>query len=355
MVPDLVQDAVDLGELVGLFGGELIGDPKTAVLGIASLEEAGPQQLSFITQRRYRARLLECRAAAVLIQRELVDLLPPGTRGLWVTADPYLLFARVAQFFAARARPAPTPGVHPSALVDASAQIDPSASVGPAAVIGARVCIGANVTIGAHSVVGEGVTIGAGSCLYPRVTIYPDCALGARTVLHSGVVVGADGFGYARDGFEWVKIPQTGRVVIGDDVEIGANTTIDRGALGDTVIGAGVKMDNQVQIGHNVRVGAHTAIAGCAGVAGSATIGARCMIGGAAMILGHLELADDVSISVGTVISHSIQKPGLYTGFFPSAENAAWEKNAVVVRHLDTLRDRVRALERQLRKGQGST
>jgi UDP-3-O-[3-hydroxymyristoyl] glucosamine N-acyltransferase len=198
--------------------------------------------------------------------------------------------------------------------------------------------------------VGEGASIGDDSCLYPGVVVYPGCRLGARAIVHSGAVIGADGFGIAREGERWIKIPQIGKVLIGDDVEIGANTTIDRGAIDDTVVEDGVKLDNQIQIGHNVRVGAHTAIAGCVAVAGSADIGRHCTIGAAAVILGHLQLADHVHVSAGTVISRSLLKPGTYTGMFPFDDNDAWAKNTAVVRHLAELLDRVRALEAKEKK-----
>src|SRR3989454_956370 len=193
----------------------------------------------------------------------------------------------------------------------------------------------------------RGAAIGDDSCLYPGVTVYPGCLIGARAIVHSGAVIGADGFGIAREGEGWVKIPQIGRVVIGDDVEIGANTTIDRGALDDTVLEEGVKLDNQIQIGHNVRVGAHTAMAGCVAVAGSADIGKRCTLGAAAVILGHLSIADDVHVSAGTVISRSIHRAGTYTGMFPFDENASWARNTALVRHLAELAERLRALERK--------
>jgi UDP-3-O-[3-hydroxymyristoyl] glucosamine N-acyltransferase len=318
-----------LGTLVERYGGTLSGDPETLIRGVSTLESAGPEQLAFLANPRYRGALANSHAACVLLAPSEAATGRAAQLALWIADEPYVCFARVAQFFAARQSERAAPGVDATAAIGPGAQIDATAHVGALSVIGAGAQIGPGAVVGAGCVVGARTRIGEDSLLHPRVTIYPDCAIGARAV----------------------KIPQTGRVLIGDDVEIGANTTIDRGALEDTVIGDGVKMDNQIQIGHNVRIGPHTAIAGCVGVAGSATIGARCMIGGAAMILGHLELADDVSISVGTVISHSILKPGLYTGFYPAQENSLWEKNAVMVRHLDRLRDRVRALEKQIGKG----
>ncbi len=343
--------AISLDELVGRFGGQLRGDGKRAITGVATLTGAGPGQLTFLANPRYRSVLGDCAAAAILIGEADAEAAVASGATLWITSNAYLLFARVAQFFADAASLPHVPGVDPSAVVT-GALIDPSARIGAGCVIGAGAVIGARATIGPACVIGAGAVVGADSLLHARVTIYQGCEIGARAIVHSGVVIGADGFGFARDGATWVKIPQTGRVLIGSDVEIGANTTIDRGALEDTVIGDGVKFDNQIQIGHNVRIGDHTLICGCVGVAGSTTIGARCMIGGAAMIIGHLNIADDVNISVATVVSHSIHKPGLYTGFYPMAENAAWERSAASVRHLDRLRERVRALEGRSSQGE---
>jgi UDP-3-O-[3-hydroxymyristoyl] glucosamine N-acyltransferase len=235
--------------------------------------------------------------------------------------------------------------VHPSAAVDPSAVLGEGVSVGPFAVIEAGAWVGEGAVIGAHCVVGAGAAVGARTRLAPRVTLAAGCRIGARGIVHSGAVIGADGFGFAPHQGRWEKIEQLGGVRIGDDVEIGANTCIDRGALQDTVIEDGVKLDNLIQIGHNVRIGAHTAMAGCAGVAGSATIGAHCQIGGAAIILGHLTIADRVIISAGSAVTRSIRKPGQYSGLFPIDDNAAWEKNAATLRHLYELRERIRALE----------
>jgi UDP-3-O-[3-hydroxymyristoyl] glucosamine N-acyltransferase len=245
-----------------------------------------------------------------------------------VCEDPYSYFARVSQLF--------------NPLTTQAAGIHPSASVAPSARLGARVSIGPGCTVG------DGASVGDDSCLYPGVVVYPGCRIGARAIVHSGAVIGADGFGMANDAGRWIKIPQIGGVAIGDDVEIGANTTIDRGAMEDTVIGDGVKLDNQIQIGHNCRIGAHTAMAGFSGVAGSTDIGSHCTVGAAAVILGHLSICDRVNVSAGTVISRSIAKPGTYTGLFPAADNRSWARNTAVVRHLAELADRVRALEKLL-------
>jgi UDP-3-O-[3-hydroxymyristoyl] glucosamine N-acyltransferase len=264
-----------------------------------------------------------------------------------VADDPYLYFARLTQWWAKRTQPAAEAGVHPSAVVHVQAQVDASASIGPLAVIEAGAVIGPEAVIGAHCVIGRDARVGGWTRLAPRVTIAAGCTLGERCILHSGVVIGADGFGFAPTEGRWEKIEQLGAVRIGNDVEIGANTCIDRGALGDTVVEDGVKLDNLIQIGHNVHIGAHTVMAGCSGVAGSAKLGAHCQIGGAAIILGHLELADGVIVSAGTAITRSVFKPGVYSGIFPFDENEAWEKNAATLRQLHALRDRVRALEKK--------
>ncbi|MDB5935004.1 MAG: lpxD, partial [Massilia sp.] len=266
-----------------------------------------------------------------------------------VTPNPYAYFARAAQHFAALSEIAPAPGIAASASVAAGARVDPSAHVGPHATIEEGAQVGAGAVIGAGCFIGRDAVIGAGTQLFANATFHARCTIGARGIVHSGAVIGTDGFGFANEGGVYIKIPQTGRVVIGDDVDIGANTTIDRGALEDTVIEDGVKLDNQIQIGHNCRIGAHTAMAGCVGVAGSAIIGKYCTFGGAAMVLGHLTIADKVHISSGSMVSRSILEPGQYTGFYPLAKNAEWEKSAAIVRNLDAMRDRIRALEKTIK------
>jgi UDP-3-O-[3-hydroxymyristoyl] glucosamine N-acyltransferase len=300
-----------LGQIASRLGGRIAGDPQTLIRQVGSLEHAAAGQITFLSNAKNRAKLAGTRASAVI--------LAPGNERLTelpriVADNPYAYFARVSQLF--NAVVSQPPGVHPSAVLAASAKL------------------GKNVSIGAGCVVGEEVTIGDDSCLYPRVVVYPRCTLGKRVVVHSGAVIGADGFGIAPEAGRWVKIPQIGGVRIGDDVEIGANTTIDRGALDDTVIEEGVKLDNQIQVGHNVRIGAHSAIAGCVGIAGSADIGAHCLIGGAAMIHGHIQIADGVQVSPGTLISRSIHKPGIYTGFYPFDDHEAWKRSAASLRRL---------------------
>ena len=328
--------ALRLDEIVARFGGSLVGDGGLVVCGIATLDGAGPQQLSFLANPKYRSLLAATKAAAVILAPEMAAACPVAAI---VTPQPYLYFARVSQWL--NAPPRPPGGVHPTAVVESD--IPASAAIGPHAWIGPDVRLGADVVVGAHC------SIGAASWLNANVSIDPDCHVGARAIVHAGAVIGADGFGFARDSDgAWVKIPQTGRVLIGDDVEIGAGTTIDRGALGDTVIEDGVKLDNQIQVGHNVHIGAHTAMAGCVGIAGSASIGRRCTVGGGAIILGHLAIADDVHVSAGTLVAKSIAKPGSYTGTVPFMPHEEWLKNFSRLRHLDTMADKIRALEARL-------
>ncbi|NMG31000.1 UDP-3-O-(3-hydroxymyristoyl)glucosamine N-acyltransferase [Aromatoleum evansii] len=331
-----------LEELVARLGGELVGDPATVVRRVATLDQAGEGDLAFLANPKYQSRLSACRASAVIVAPAARSL---SDRPLIVTKDPYAYFARVAQLF--NPPEAFAPGVH--AMASVACPVPASVSVGAGASIEADVTLGEGVVVGPGCRVGRGASIGARTRLHANVSIYSGCVLGADCIVHSGAVIGSDGFGFARerDG-SWIKIPQVGRVVIGDDVEIGANTTIDRGALDDTVIGNGVKLDNQIQIGHNVRVGDYTAIAGCVGVAGSTTIGARCMIGGQAGIIGHLNIADDVVVSAGTLVTKSIAKPGVYTANLPVQGHADWVKNFAHLRHLDALVDRIRALEQRL-------
>lgn len=331
-----------LAEIVARFGGELKGEADRIVSGLGTLESATADQLSFLANPKYRNQLAATRAGAVILSSEALAVCPTAAI---VVKHPYLYFARVSQWLADA--PRPRPGVHPSAVVESP--IPASVSVGPQAWVGPDVIIGEHVVIGAQCRIERGATLGTETFLYPGVTIYHDCHVGCRGILHSGVVIGADGFGFAREATgEWVKIAQTGRVVIGDDVEIGANTTIDRGALEDTVIEDGVKLDNQIQVGHNVRIGAHSALAGCVGIAGSAKIGPKCTVGGAAVILGHLTLAEGVNVSAGTLVGKSITTPGSYTGTVPFLQHDEWLKNFSRLRHLDAMADRIRALEKRL-------
>ncbi len=331
-----------LDEIVARLGGDLAGEGAVQVANIATLESAGPGDLSFLSNPKYRAKLSATRAAAVIVTPDAAVDCPTAAI---VTPQPYLYFARVAQWLHPSVRP--PAGVHPSAIVEGA--VSPSASIGAHVWVGPGAVVGDDVVVEANCTIGAGSRIGAGCWLHAGVRIYADCLIGARAIIHSGVVIGADGFGFAReaDG-AWLKIPQTGRVVIGDDVEIGANTTIDRGALDDTVIEGGVKLDNQIQIAHNIHIGAHTAIAGCVGIAGSTRIGSRCTVGGAAMIIGHLDIADGVNISAGTFVAKSIARAGNYTGSVPFLEHGDWLKNFSRLRHLDGMADKIRALEARL-------
>jgi UDP-3-O-[3-hydroxymyristoyl] glucosamine N-acyltransferase len=320
-----------VADIVSRLGGECIGDDSLPIERIAPLDSAGVDAIAFLANPKYRAQIAATRAGCVIVAPLLRD--EAAARGcVIVTPDPYLYYARLSQWWAARRAPAPA-GIHPSAVVEPGARIAPDASVG------------------ALSYVGAGAVIGAGTRIAARVTVGEGCSIGERGVVHSGVVIGADGFGFAPhviDGQrQWLKIAQLGAVRIGDDVEIGANTCIDRGALDDTVIEDGVKLDNLIQVGHNVRIGAHSAMAGCVGIAGSARIGKRCTLGGGAIVLGHLELADDVHITAASVVSRSILQPGQYSGMFPIDDNASWEKNAATLRNLYALRERLKALEKK--------
>ena len=340
-----------LGDLVERFGGQLIGDPNLEVQGIAPLDSAGASHISFLSNSKLRALAAQSGAAALIVaplDDATVAATYAGTR--IVTTNPYAYFARAAQYFESLEAILPEPGVHPSAFVHESAQVDPSAHIGPNATVDAGAVIGPGVAIGAGCFVGRDAEIGADTQFFANVTFHARCKIGKRGILHSGAVIGTDGFGFARENGAYIKIPQTGRVLLGDDVDIGANTTVDRGALTDTVIEDGVKLDNQIQIGHNCHIGANTAMAGCVGVAGSAKIGKNCTFGGAAMVLGHLEIADNVHISSGTMVSRSVLEPGQYTGFYPMAKNAEWEKSAAIVRNLSAMREKIRTLEKQIKQ-----
>jgi UDP-3-O-[3-hydroxymyristoyl] glucosamine N-acyltransferase len=335
-----------LGELNDRLGGELIGDPAVEVTRIGPLEGADGRTIAFLAHPRYQSQLLASSAGCVIVAPAMREL--AAARGAAIVcSDPYLAYARLTQWWAARSRRAAEPGVHRTAVVEEGAWIDPTATVGALAYVGRDARIAAAAVIGPQCHLGEAAEVGAGTVLKPRVVLGDACRIGQRGIVHSGAVIGADGFGFAPSEGRWEKIEQLGGVAIGDDVEIGANTCIDRGALEDTVLDDGVKLDNLVQIGHNVHIGAHSAFAGCVGVAGSARIGRRCTAGGGAIILGHLEIVDDVHITASTVITRSIHKPGQYSGAFPFDDNASWEKNAATLRQLHALRERLRALERK--------
>ncbi|TYK68444.1 MULTISPECIES: UDP-3-O-(3-hydroxymyristoyl)glucosamine N-acyltransferase [Comamonas] len=328
--------SVLLGQILDALGGELIGGEREMTISrIAPLDSAGHGDLSFLSNPRYRQQLAASQAACVIVAPALRD--EAAQRGACiVTADPYAYFARATQWWKAQQQGGRPSGIHASAVVDATAQVHASACVGPQCVVEA------------------GAVIGADTVLKSRVTIGQGCVVGERCIVHPGVVIGADGFGFAPSAGRWEKIEQLGAVRIGNDVEIGANTCVDRGALDDTIIEDGVKIDNLVQIAHNVHIGAHTVIAGNTGIAGSARIGRHCQIGGAANILGHLTIADGTVISPTSMVTRSLPKAGFYTGIFPLQENEQWEKNAATFRQLYTLRERVKKLEQALAEGRQS-
>ena len=318
--------ALKLGSIVEALGGRLLGDADWQIAGLAPLQTASPDQISFLSHPRYQSQLSASLAGCVIVSPAFEPLVQER-RAAIVADDPYLYFARLTRLWKREHQVLTGPRIPPSAVIDDEAVIAPDAVIGPLCVI----------ERGAH--------VGAGSHLKSRVTVSEGCSIGARCIVHSGVVIGADGFGFALHQGQWEKIEQLGAVRIGDDVEIGANTCIDRGALDVTIIEDGVKLDNLIQIGHNVHIGKHTAMAGCVGVAGSARIGAHCTVGGGAVVLGHLTLADHVHISAASVVTRSILQPGQYTGMFPLDSNANWEKNAASLKQLSRLRERIKALE----------
>jgi UDP-3-O-[3-hydroxymyristoyl] glucosamine N-acyltransferase len=334
---------ISLGELAVRFGCELRGDPAALVDSVATLGEADGRAVAFLADSRHRRALERTRAAVVVLDPDSAAGCPVAAL---VCPNPRATYARIAAALYPSERPAP--GIHPSAVVSPEAHVDPAAHVGPLAVIGARSVIGARAVVGPHSSVAEDVRIDEEAWLVARVTLGRGVAVGARTLVHPGAVIGSDGFGFAPDAGAWVKVPQIGGVWIGPDVEIGANTTIDRGAIGDTVIEEDVKLDNLIQVGHNVRIGAHTAIAGCTGISGSTVIGRHCMIGGAVSIGGWLTICDGVTITGTTMVSRSITAPGVYSSGIPLEEAHAWRRLVARFKRLSSLYDRLAALERML-------
>ena len=324
-------------ELAQRFGLELRGEDR-AVHGVGTLASASPAQLSFLANPRYRGQLADTAAGVVVLRADQADA-RDGTALL--APDPYVAFAKIAALF--ERKPVREPGIHASAAIDPSASVDPSAHVGAHVCVGARSRIGAGASIGPGCVVGDDCDVGEGCELVARITLVARVRLGKRVLVHPGAVLGADGFGIAMDHGHWIKVPQLGGVVVGDDCEIGANTTIDRGALGDTVLEEDVRLDNQIQVGHNVRIGAHTAMAGCSAVAGSASIGRHCLIGGGAGILGHLEVCDRVVITAMSLVTHSIREPGEYSSGTPLMDNRSWRKSAARFKQLDDIARRCKA------------
>lgn len=345
---------IKLINLVGLLAAEfpnarLVGNPELLIQELSPLDSASNQALSFLSHPKFTPKLSKSQAACVIVGAAAEQV--AAQRGAYIVVDqPYYYFARVTQVWKRHISQNSAAFIHPSACIDPLAKVGAGVSVGAFACIGPHAVVADSVSIGSHCVLGQNCAVGANSRLSARVTLGEGCSIGERCIVHSGVVIGADGFGFAPHDGRWEKIEQLGHVRIGNDVEIGANTCIDRGALQDTIIEEGVKLDNLIQIGHNVRIGAHSALAGCVGVAGSASIGAHCTIGGGAVVLGHLSLADHVHISAASVVTRSISKPGNYTGFFPIDENLVWEKNAATLKQLNALRGRLKLLEKQLQQ-----
>ncbi len=333
-----------LGEIAECLGAGLLGDPEVVIDRIAALDAAGPRDVTFLSNRRYRPHLGRTRAGAVILAPEFAGDCPVPAL---VLDNPYLGYARVAALLSPASEI--VPGIAASAVIEPGARVAADASVGAHCVVEAGAHVGAGTSLGAGSFLGRYSSIGPHGRVAARVVICKDVSIGARAVIHPGAVIGGDGFGFANDNGAWVKIRQFGGVRVGDDVEVGANTTIDRGALADTVIEDGVKLDNLIQIGHNVHIGAHTAIAAGVAVGGSARIGSRCTIGGAASVAGHLEIADDVHITATSAVPKSIDRAGAYSSGMPIRENRVWRRNVARLGQLDDMAKRLRALERKLK------
>jgi UDP-3-O-[3-hydroxymyristoyl] glucosamine N-acyltransferase len=333
--------AFTLAELAEVHGLELRGDGRTVIRRVAPLDRAGPDAIAFLSFASHRRYLVDTRAGAVILSPEMAEACPTAAL---ISANPHASYARIAQ----QLHPAEpsAPGVHPSAVVGEGCRLGVESSIGPNAVLGDGCVLGERVMIGAGCVLGQRVVVGDDSRLLANVTVCDDTVIGRRALLQPGAVLGGDGFGFASEAGHWVRIPQIGRVVLGDDVEVGANTTIDRGAIDDTVIGNGVKIDNLIMIGHNTRIGDDTAMAACVGIAGSVTIGARCTIGGGAIINGHIEIVDDVHVTGNSMVVAGIDTPGLYSSGMPLMGNREWRKNMARLKKLDELARRVAALER---------
>ena len=348
---------ITLGDLANHFGVDLDGDTNLSLTGLAPLDIAQSQQISFFVNPIYRQQALLSKAGVLILNQSdyaFVKEAAEYTKSYLISANPYALFARIGQYFEQLKRIPLTAGIHPMSDVHPSAIVPESCSIGPFCSIGAGVILGENVHLISHVKLGLNVQIGSETTIHPMTVIYDHCQIGKRCILHGGVVIGSDGFGFAPDfssqGGEWVKIPQTGRVIIGNDVECGASMTVDRGAMADTIIGDGCKFDNQVQIGHNVKVGAHTVMAGCSGIAGSTEVGSLCVIGGYTNFSGHLKIADRTTVSGGTSITKSIKEPGgHYTSVFPFTSHSQWEKNAAIIRGIDKLRQQIKDLTKKVK------
>ena len=353
LAPDQAPNLADLIATANKVGLDyrMLNEPTSRIRGLGSLLCAGPEEISFLSNPRLKDQVAQCRAASVIVTQAVLDELDlDPSRSVVVCSQPYLMYALIAQWFDQHRLSQLPSGIHPTAVIASDAILEDGVHIGPHCVIESGVRIGSGSRLGPGCVIGQGSVLGRHCLLHAKVTLYHGVTIGDRAILHSGVVLGADGFGFAPDPFKgqggWAKIAQLGGVTVGNDVEIGANTTVDRGALDDTVIGHGVKLDNQIMIAHNVKVGDHTAMAACVGVAGSTTIGQRCTIGGASMLSGHITLADDVHVSGGTAITSNVTEPGRYTGVYPFSEHGHWQKNAAVVSQLSQLRRRLRACEK---------
>jgi len=335
--------SMTLSAIAARLEARLVGNPDQAIVGLATLQDARPDQLSFLSSSQYRKYLSATAAGAVLLtEADAVDF----SGNALIVANPYAAYARLSHQF--DPKPVASAGIHPTAVVATSARIDSSASIGAGAVIEADATIGAGTVIGAQCFVGARSHVGAGGWLAPRVTIYHDVRIGDRVVIQSGAVLGSEGFGFANDGGHWEKIAQIGGVSLGHDVEVGANTTIDRGALADTRIGDGVKLDNQIHIAHNVHIGDHTAIAACVGISGSTRIGRHCTIAGGVGMVGHIEICDNVFVTGMTMVTRSITEPGAYSSGTAMQPAVEWRKSAARFRQLDGLAKKVQQLEKEL-------
>jgi len=335
-----------LGELARLLDIQLSGDAEIKIHGLASLESAGKGDLGFLSNPKLQSRLSDCGASAVILHPDLASTSPLPCL---LSLDPYVSYARASQLFARRrAERESVAVIHSTAVISDEATLADGVSIGPGAVIEAGVHIGRGAVIGANVYIGFNSSVGEDSHLNPGVVVYHDVRIGARVILHSGAVIGADGFGFAKDGRQWVKIAQLGGVCIGDDVEIGAGSTVDRGALDDTIIEEGVKIDNLVQIAHNCVVGAHSLLCGCSAMAGSARLGKYCTVGGGVGIIGHVSIADGTVISAMSFVNRGIDKPGLYSSGSVLQSGREWKKNAIRQLQLDDMARRLRELERKL-------
>jgi len=339
-----------LDELASRFGCRVQGDGATAVSRVATLDSASSDAISFLANPLYRSRLATTRAAAVILDAQASENCPVPCL---VSENPYAIYAQVAAFLHPQA--SPSAGIDADACVDPSAEVASSAAIGPRAVIGPGTRVGDGVVIGAGVVLGARVSIGAGSRIAPLVSVLDGVTIGARCIVHSGAVIGADGFGFAEDAGSWVKVPQLGSVTVGDDVEIGANTTVDRGTIEDTVLEDGVKLDNLIQIAHNVRIGAHTVIAALTGISGSTKIGKRCKVGGAVAMVGHLSICDDVMFTFASVVLKSVSEPGTYGGSLQAVEASKWRRSAARFKQLEVMHERLKTLEDRMNQLAGKT